>query len=57
MLFENNDVIGVPDTVPKAARHLVNANFSVYGLYKESISKEMNNENGLNLHLHDQMSG
>ena len=56
MLFENNDVIGVPDTVAKPAQHLVMQIF-VYGLYKESISKEMNNDNGLNLHLHDQMSG
>ena len=31
--------------------------FCVYRLYKESISKEMNNDNDLNLHLHDQMSG
>ena len=29
--------------------------FCVYRPYKESISKEMNNDN-LNLHLHDQMS-
>ena len=28
----------------------------VYRPYKESISKEMNNDD-LNLHLHDQMSG
>ena len=31
--------------------------FCVYRPYKESISKEMNNDNDLNLHLHDQMSG
>ena len=31
--------------------------FCVYRPYKESISKEMNNDNGINLHLHDQMSG
>ena len=30
--------------------------FCVYRPYKESISKEMNNDD-LNLHLHDQMSG
>ena len=30
--------------------------FCVYRPYKEPISKEMNN-NHLNLHLHDQMSG
>ena len=29
----------------------------VYRPYKESISKEMNNDNDLNLHLHYQMSG
>ena len=29
----------------------------VYRPYKESISKERNNDNDLNLHLHDQMSG
>ena len=35
-----------------------NANFSVFvDRIKESISKEMNNDNDLNLHLHDQMSG
>ena len=35
-----------------------NANFfGVYRPYKESISKEMNNDNDSNLHLHDQMSG
>ena len=37
-----------------------NVNFSVF-IYrpynKESISKEINNDNDLNLHLHDQMSG
>ena len=31
--------------------------FCVYRPYKEPISKEMNNDNHLNLHLHDQMSG
>ena len=31
--------------------------FCVYRPYKESISEEMNNDNDLNLHLHDQMSG
>ena len=31
--------------------------FFVYRPYKESISKEMNNDNDLNSHLHDQMSG
>ena len=31
--------------------------FCVYRPYKESISKEMNNDNALNLHLHDQMMG
>ena len=31
--------------------------FCIYRPYKESISKEMNNDNDLNLHLHDQMSG
>ena len=31
--------------------------FCVYTPYKESISKEMNKNNNLNLHLHDQMSG
>ena len=30
--------------------------FCVYRPYKEPISKEMNNDNHLNLHLHDQMS-
>ena len=30
--------------------------FCVYRPYKESISKEMNNDNDLNLHLHYQMS-
>ena len=34
-----------------------NANFDHCRPYKESISKEMNNDNDLNLHLHDQMSG
>jgi hypothetical protein len=28
-----------------------------YRPYKESISKEMNNNDDLSLHLHDQMSG
>ena len=31
--------------------------FFVYRPYKESFSKEMNNNNDLNLRLHDQMSG
>ena len=31
--------------------------FCVYRPHKEPISKEMNNDNHLNLHLHDQMSG
>ena len=31
--------------------------FCVYRPYKESISKEMNNDNDLNLHLHDQIVG
>ena len=31
--------------------------FCVYRPYKEPISKEMNNNNHLNLHLHEQMSG
>ena len=31
--------------------------FCVYRPYKEPISKEINNDNHLNLHLHDQMSG
>ena len=31
--------------------------FCVYRPCKESISKEMNSNNDLNLHLHDQMSG
>ena len=31
--------------------------FCVYRPYKGPISKEMNNDNDLNLHLHDQMSG
>ena len=31
--------------------------FYVYKPYKEPISKEMNNDNHLNLHFHDQMSG
>ena len=31
--------------------------FCVYRPYKEPISKEMKNDNHLNLHLHDQMSG
>ena len=49
--------------VAKPARHLViyKCKFScVYSHYrpcKESISKEMNNDNDLNLNLHDQMSG
>ena len=30
--------------------------FCVYRPYKETISKEMNNDNHLNLHLHDQTS-
>ena len=30
--------------------------FCVYRPYKEPISKEINNDNHLNLHLHDQMS-
>ena len=30
--------------------------FCVYRPYKEPISEEMNNDNHLNLHLHDQMS-
>ena len=35
-----------------------NANFfCVYKPYKESISKKMNNDNDLNLHLNDLMSG
>ena len=29
--------------------------FCVYRPYKESFSKEMNNDNDLNLHLHDQL--
>ena len=43
----------------KPARHLVMQMqiFCVYRPYKESISKEMNNDNDLNLHLHDQTSG
>ena len=46
-------------TVAKPARHLVMQMqfFCVYRPYKEPISKEMNNDNNLNLHLHDQMSG
>ena len=46
-------------SVAKPARHLVTQNkfFCVYKPYKESISKEMNANNNLNLHLHDQMSG
>ena len=28
----------------------------IFGVYKESISKEMNDDNDLNLHLNDQMS-
>ena len=44
------------------ASHGTKANFghenaNVYRPYKESTSKEMNNDNDLNLHLHDQMSG
>ena len=31
--------------------------FCVYRPYEISISKEMNNDNDINLHLHDQMSG
>ena len=31
--------------------------FCVYRPYKEPISKEMNNDNHLNLHLYDKMSG
>ena len=31
--------------------------FCVYRPYKELISEEMNNDNHLNLHLYDQMSG
>ena len=31
--------------------------FCVYRPYKEPISEEMNNDNHLNLHFHDQMSG
>ena len=31
--------------------------FCVYRPYKESVSKEMNNDNNLNLHLHDQIVG
>ena len=31
--------------------------FLCFRPYKESISEEMNNDNDLNLHLHDQMSG
>ena len=31
--------------------------FCFYRPYKEPISEEMNNDNHLNLHLHDQMSG
>ena len=31
--------------------------FCVYKPYKESVSKEMNNDSDLNLQLHDQMSG
>ena len=31
--------------------------FCVYRSYKEPIFKEINNDNHLNLHLHDQMSG
>ena len=31
--------------------------FCVYRRYKERIFKEMNNDNHLNLHLHDQMLG
>ena len=39
-----------------------NAKFSVlirkiFCVYKESISKEMNDDNDLNLHLNDRMSG
>ena len=42
--------------VAKPAFGHANANFSVFiKPYKESISKEMNND--LNFHLHDQMSG
>ena len=47
-------------TVAKPARHLVmqmQIFFCVCRPYKESISKEMKNDNDLNLHLHDQMSG
>ena len=31
--------------------------FLVYRPYKEWISKDVNNDNDLNLHLHDQKSG
>ena len=46
-------------TVTKPARHLVMQMqiFCVYKPYKESISKEVNNGNDLNLHLHDQIVG
>ena len=52
-------VAGSP-AMAKPARHLVMYKckfFCVYRPYKESISTETNNNNDLNLHLHDQMSG
>ena len=42
----------------KPAQYLVMQIFlCLYKPYKESISTEMNTNNDLNLHLHDQMSG
>ena len=37
--------------------HVRVKNAKVESSLKELISKEMNNDNDLNLHLHDQMSG
>ena len=47
------------DAVAKPARHWVMQMqiFSVYRPYKESISKEMNNDNDLNLHSMTKLSG
>ena len=45
------------EPVAKPARHLVMQFFSVYRAYKESISKEVNYDNVLNLHSMTKLSG
>ena len=55
--FRNGAISG--EASPTFGHANANSNFCVliHRQNKKSISNEMNNDNGLNLHLHDQMSG